>query len=441
MKILRIEVYNFGKLKNFCLDFNNAITVISEYNGYGKTTIAEFIRAMFYGIERSRLAKIEDNIYKRVRPWNCDGKFGGSLTYENLGKAYKVTRMFGATASADESTLIEVATGVSLSCDNLGERLFNLDESAFIRCFYIPQEAIVVQNNDSFKASLCSVLSSESSQQYTNALEKLRSARRLLKKEKGEGGAIFDATERKKQLVSARDKATSIYAQMDSNDIKIIEIKQQLLEIDKRQKIVSGNIDSLQQNRPTDNLIKQKQSFEERISEINASLYALPTFTDVDRALPVCLDSLCSERRALLEKQKLSLSAPRPLSRISIIMFIISAALAIGGVITAVLNLIAVAITLFILGVLSLFVAIFARRQNGKSENKELDNLIFNNSSNFQQIFDKFGLSYGDDFFDMSAQLKGYYNQYVTLRARLCDSEKYLQDISTSTFDSNAYNA
>lgn len=45
MKIISLNVQSFGKLKNVRLDFNDGVNVIQNANGFGKTTMASFIRA------------------------------------------------------------------------------------------------------------------------------------------------------------------------------------------------------------------------------------------------------------------------------------------------------------------------------------------------------------------------------------------------------------
>ena len=52
MKLIELYIENFGGLSRYSLKFQDGMTVIEEPNGFGKTTLAEFIRAMFYGFPR-----------------------------------------------------------------------------------------------------------------------------------------------------------------------------------------------------------------------------------------------------------------------------------------------------------------------------------------------------------------------------------------------------
>lgn len=53
MKLLECHVDNFGRLSNFDYQFSDGLTVIQEPNGFGKSTLAAFIKAMLYGFPRT----------------------------------------------------------------------------------------------------------------------------------------------------------------------------------------------------------------------------------------------------------------------------------------------------------------------------------------------------------------------------------------------------
>ena len=47
MKFIECYIENFGKLSQFKLDFTEGLNVILRDNGFGKTTFAAFLQAMF----------------------------------------------------------------------------------------------------------------------------------------------------------------------------------------------------------------------------------------------------------------------------------------------------------------------------------------------------------------------------------------------------------
>ena len=50
MKLIAYHIENYGKIHNLDGVFDKGLTEFCENNGFGKTTMASFIRAMFYGL-------------------------------------------------------------------------------------------------------------------------------------------------------------------------------------------------------------------------------------------------------------------------------------------------------------------------------------------------------------------------------------------------------
>ena len=78
MKIVSLSVASFGKLKGVNLNFRDGVNVINNINGFGKTTLASFVRAMLYGLNYTKSKGVSD--VTRFTPWDGAGKYGGSMT-------------------------------------------------------------------------------------------------------------------------------------------------------------------------------------------------------------------------------------------------------------------------------------------------------------------------------------------------------------------------
>ena len=94
MKLLHCYVENFGKLCKFSYHFSDSLSVIEGENGWGKSTLAVFIKAMLYGLPASRSTDLLDNERKRYAPWNGE-LFGGSLSISVGERSYRIERIFG----------------------------------------------------------------------------------------------------------------------------------------------------------------------------------------------------------------------------------------------------------------------------------------------------------------------------------------------------------
>jgi len=93
MIIKKVHIAGFGKHVDFDMQFNDGFNIYTFDNEWGKSTILEFIRAMFYGLRKAnKTNSISD--YDRYKPW--EGKeFGGTIEYEIKGKeTFKVYRNF-----------------------------------------------------------------------------------------------------------------------------------------------------------------------------------------------------------------------------------------------------------------------------------------------------------------------------------------------------------
>lgn len=142
MKLLSCHIENFGTLKDCSFDFSNNIHIICEENGWGKSTFAAFIRAMFYGLEGERKKSIEENERKRYKPWQ-GGVFGGWLIFQVQNKRYKVSRIFYEKESKDQFELRNADTN-TLSDDytrELGKELFKISRDSFMRTIFISQNS------------------------------------------------------------------------------------------------------------------------------------------------------------------------------------------------------------------------------------------------------------------------------------------------------------
>ena len=77
MKLVSLYVSSFGKLKDFSYDFNDNFNVIKQENGWGKSTLATFIKSIFYGLSGGRTRSVAENERLKYKPWNSTEKFGG----------------------------------------------------------------------------------------------------------------------------------------------------------------------------------------------------------------------------------------------------------------------------------------------------------------------------------------------------------------------------
>lgn len=148
MRLISVRIENFGKLSNFDLEFNGGKNVILHDNGYGKTTLANFIKVMFYGFDNDgRKGGVKER--EKYKPWQ-GGVYGGTIRFEVSGKTYILRRTFADKAAGDEFELRDAGTN-TVSSDysvNIGEELFLLDAESFKKAMYIGQNSVETSTSD-----------------------------------------------------------------------------------------------------------------------------------------------------------------------------------------------------------------------------------------------------------------------------------------------------
>ncbi|MBR4078088.1 MAG: AAA family ATPase, partial [Oscillospiraceae bacterium] len=195
MKLIRCYIENFGGLHQYTVEFNEGLTVIHEPNGFGKTTLAEFIRAMFYGFPRAG-KDLSKNLRMKYAPWQ-GGRYGGYLVFEHEGTRYRIDRSFGDVPKNDTFKLTSEDTHRESRkfTANIGLELFGLDADSFIRSTYMPQlRDTAPLTTDNIRAKLGNLLEDTGDLgSYEKALQKLKDKRSLYEHFRGNGGSIHEA--------------------------------------------------------------------------------------------------------------------------------------------------------------------------------------------------------------------------------------------------------
>lgn len=155
MRIISCHIENFGKLSDFSYTFQEGLNPVCQENGWGKSTLAAFIRVMLFGFRNEGKRDGFENERKRYQPWQ-KGVYGGELQFETKGTAYSVRRVFGTKASEDEFSLVRSDTLLPSTdfSDKLGEELFQIDANSFLRTVFFSQNDCSCEPTDSINAKL-----------------------------------------------------------------------------------------------------------------------------------------------------------------------------------------------------------------------------------------------------------------------------------------------
>jgi len=329
MKLTHMHIENFGTLHKYDYDFQEGLNIILQDNGWGKTTMAAFLKAMLYGFGSKRSRDITENERKRYYPWQ-GGSFGGSLDFEAGGTNYRITREFGGTPRYDKVKIRNLDTGTTAKIDpeKIGETLFHLDANAFQRSVFINQNGLSMNGASSSIHARLNALVSQANDvaAYDGAIADLTQQIKVYEKMGGRGqlGEIMRSISARE---SERDQLDSIISEQDKNRERITEIdiilgiinrdlRTKKNELDK----VSGEEKEREANRKVISDIKHKiDDLQIKIDELKTDLGGrIPSNEEIDHIkrqrqsikeiegqlerLTAEYDSLTAEYRKLLDE-------------------------------------------------------------------------------------------------------------------------------------------
>ncbi|MBR2023892.1 MAG: AAA family ATPase [Clostridia bacterium] len=224
MRLISCYIVGFGKFVNVQLDLSNPVNILCGENGWGKTTVADFLESMLYGIDGSRSKAVTGNNRLKYEPWS-GAKFGGALTFEYEGKTYRVERTFGKTPSADTVTVYDENRMQTYifgdRAEGLGERVFGVDRESFRKTAYFPQGDLVAGAvTADLKEKLTALLSaSKQDNGAQSAMEKLDKAERALRSKRKPGKGKLDEIDERIEYVR-NQKADS------ANAVQALQVRQ-----------------------------------------------------------------------------------------------------------------------------------------------------------------------------------------------------------------------
>lgn len=94
MIIEKLEIKNYGKLKDKTIYLSPGINIIYGENESGKSTIHSFITAMLFGVKRMRGRAAKTDDYKRYEPWENPSYYAGSMEFSCGSRRFYLERNF-----------------------------------------------------------------------------------------------------------------------------------------------------------------------------------------------------------------------------------------------------------------------------------------------------------------------------------------------------------
>ena len=236
MKLLSLHIEHFGRLADFSYVFEDPLNTILAENGWGKSTLAVFLKVMFYGFDGEMKRNEEGNERLRYRPWG-GGIYGGSVTFQKGDKAYRMLRIFGARKKEDTFHLYDEETGLPSSdfSEQIGEELFGIDRESFSRTVFWSQQDHETEATTMIQAKIGDVASEQDDlTSYDRAVRQLKKEIDRLSPDRASG-----------QIRKKQDRA----AVLEAEAARLPGLKQELQQSERHQKDLSDSLEEIRERR------------------------------------------------------------------------------------------------------------------------------------------------------------------------------------------------
>ena len=151
MKINKLKINSYGKLKEKEINLENGMNLIYGENEAGKSTLIKFIINSFYGISKNKRGK-EFSDYEKYKPWTGE-EFSGKINYELDNKEkYELFRDFNKkNPKIFNENMEEISKEFNID-KNKGNEFFyeqtKIDEDLFLSTLAINQKEIKLEKQN-----------------------------------------------------------------------------------------------------------------------------------------------------------------------------------------------------------------------------------------------------------------------------------------------------
>lgn len=150
MKINKLKINGYGKLKDKEINLGNNLNIIYGKNESGKSTLLKFIVNSFYGTSKNKKGK-EISDYDKYLPWDTE-EFSGKIDYKlDNGQSFEIYREFKKKNPKIFNEISEDITKEFNINKSTGSEFFyeqtKIDEETFLSTAIIEQQEVKLEKN------------------------------------------------------------------------------------------------------------------------------------------------------------------------------------------------------------------------------------------------------------------------------------------------------
>lgn len=249
MIIKRIEIKAFAGLKDFSLEFDSGLNCVYGANEAGKSTILNFILAMFYGLGDRRG---KDNFRDQVKPRSGE-QIQGNILFSHGDRNYELQRLFAERTALDETRLIDLASNKIVELKDPvqpGKELFGLEEEVFKNTLFVDAEGTKLLESKDLANMLWSKLldflvNPENNIKVNEIQNNLESEKLSLKSRNGKKGLIpelelelSELRQEKYRLDNKLDAQTEEINKLSEEQEQLSILEKEMEELNKKIKVL-----------------------------------------------------------------------------------------------------------------------------------------------------------------------------------------------------------
>lgn len=244
MNIDLIHIISFGGIRNREISPDNGVNIILGSNESGKSSVAMFIKFIFYGL--SAKAEKTGEASERVRYINREtGQAAGYviITLDN-GTKYRIER---AVIESDNSPtrervrIINIQTGESSIGTDPGEIFFGVSCETFMNTCFIGQSSRIRPDSGGIEGAVDNLLSSaDENIDIKKAIRTLDGMRREILHKNGNGGELNELRERKAALEAEIKNYSGKAAEQLSLSVSLSDINKRIDELKEASQRLNG---------------------------------------------------------------------------------------------------------------------------------------------------------------------------------------------------------
>lgn len=242
-RLEKIEITAFGKLKNVVITPTDGINMLNLPNESGKSTLAAFIKYVFYGFTGTKKQSVAENEKLRYMPW--DGSPAkGAIVVSAGEKIYRVARKTGARD--DSVSVTDVETGEPALRGMIpGVAIFGINEDTFAKTLFVGRAGEASNGDPTLAESLRNLLfSADEKTNADKAMKKLKDSRAYLKNMQYRG-VIPTLEERCKKLEADLVTANRLHGELSGVRVSLCEKREQLAKANSELDGITAELENL----------------------------------------------------------------------------------------------------------------------------------------------------------------------------------------------------